>query len=121
MYDLPDQTIASWNYTLDQVASLPIQHLSLYNLTIEPHTAFHKRKVQQPGGELSLQFLSNALIKLENMGLERYEISAFAKPGFESKHNSGYWKARPFLGIGPSAFSYWNGQRFRNIANLKNI
>jgi oxygen-independent coproporphyrinogen-3 oxidase len=118
MYDLPGQTEESWRYTLDQLKDLPIHHLSLYNLTIEPHTSFHKRKVESTGGELSLRFLTAALEKLEAIGLKRYEISAFAKPGHESRHNLGYWTARPFLGFGPSAFSYWNGERFRNIANL---
>lgn len=118
MYDLPGQTEESWRYTLSQLADLPIQHLSLYNLTIEPHTAFHKRKVQTPPQELSLRLLTAALEKLEAIGLHRYEISAFARPGFESRHNTGYWTARPFLGFGPSAFSYFNGERFRNIANL---
>jgi oxygen-independent coproporphyrinogen-3 oxidase len=118
MYDLPGQTEESWRYTLDQLPDLPIHHLSLYNLTIEPHTAFHKRKVETPGGELSLRFLTTALEKLASIGLNRYEISAFALPGHESRHNLGYWTARPFLGFGPSAFSYWNGERFRNIANI---
>jgi oxygen-independent coproporphyrinogen-3 oxidase len=118
MYDLPGQTEESWRYTLDQLPDLPIQHLSLYNLTIEPHTAFHKRQVQTPGGELSLRFLTTALEKLEKRGLKRYEISAFAIPGYESRHNLGYWTARPFLGFGPSAFSYWEGERFRNVADI---
>jgi oxygen-independent coproporphyrinogen-3 oxidase len=118
MYDLPGQTEESWRYTLDQLENLPIHHLSLYNLTIEPHTSFHKRKVTTPGGELSLRFLIAALEKLEKIGLKRYEISAFALPGHESRHNLGYWTGRPFLGYGPSAFSYWEGERFRNIANI---
>jgi oxygen-independent coproporphyrinogen-3 oxidase len=118
MYDLPGQTEESWRYTLDQLTDLPIHHLSLYNLTIEPHTAFHKRKVQTPPGELSFRLLTTALEKLEQLGLHRYEISAFAKPGYESRHNLGYWTGRPFLGFGPSAFSFWEGERFRNIANL---
>ncbi|HSX11543.1 MAG TPA: radical SAM family heme chaperone HemW [Chlamydiales bacterium] len=118
MYDLPDQTEESWRYTLDQLRDLPIHHLSLYNLTIEPHTAFHKRRVQTPVGELSLRLLTTALEKLEAINLQRYEISAFAHPGHESRHNLGYWTARPFLGFGPSAFSYWEGERIRNIANL---
>lgn len=118
MYDLPGQTEESWRYTLDQLADLPIQHLSLYNLTIEPHTPFYKRKVQTPPDELSLRLLMTALEKLESIGLKRYEISAFARPGFASRHNLGYWTARPFLGFGPSAFSYMNQERFRNIANL---
>lgn len=118
MYDLPDQTEASWQYTLDQLASLPITHLSLYNLTIEPHTSFYKRKLKLPNSNLSLKMLQSAVHHLEKVGLHRYEISAFAKPGFESHHNLGYWTARPFLGFGPSAFSFWQGERFRNIANL---
>ncbi|MBX7065701.1 MAG: radical SAM family heme chaperone HemW [Parachlamydiales bacterium] len=118
MYDLPGQTEESWRYTLDQLQDLPIQHLSLYNLTIEPHTPFDKRKVQTPGGELSLRFLQTALTALESIGLKRYEISAFAIPGFESRHNLGYWTGRPFLGFGPSAFSFWEGERFRNVANI---
>lgn len=118
MYDLPNQTEESWRYTLDQLPHLPIHHLSLYNLTIEPHTAFHKRKVETPTNELSLRLLTTALEKLASIGLHRYEISAFALPGHESRHNLGYWTARPFLGFGPSAFSYWNGERFRNIANI---
>ncbi len=118
MYDLPGQTEESWRYTLDQLPDLPIHHLSLYNLTIEPHTPFHKRKVRPAGGELSLRFLQTALEKLEGLGLKRYEISAFALPGHESRHNTGYWTARPFLGFGPSAFSYWNGERFQNTANI---
>ncbi len=118
MYDLPGQTEESWRYTLDQLPDLPLHHLSLYNLTIEPHTAFYKRKVQTPGGELSLRFLTTALDKLESIGLKRYEISAFAQPGHASRHNLGYWTGRPFLGFGPSAFSYWEGERFRNVAHL---
>lgn len=120
MYDLPDQTEASFRYTLDQVDRLPISHLSLYNLTIEPHTSFHKRKEtllpKIPSPSASLQLLQTAVEKLENAGLKRYEISAFGRP---SKHNSGYWTGRPFLGFGPSAFSFWQGSRFRNVANIQ--
>jgi oxygen-independent coproporphyrinogen III oxidase len=119
MYDLPGQTESSWAYTLDALKELPIQHLSLYNLTVEPHTAFHKRKVVQPKPEESLRFLHRALETLEELGFDRYEISAFAKPGFESRHNLGYWTFRPFLGLGPSAFSYWEGERFQNAPNLQ--
>ncbi|MBU6445859.1 MAG: coproporphyrinogen III oxidase, partial [Verrucomicrobia bacterium] len=118
MYDLPGQTEESWAFTLDQLRDLPIQHLSLSNLTIEPHTSFHKRKVQLPQPELSLQLLQTALERLASLGLNRYEISAFARPGFESRHNLGYWTGRPFLGFGPSAYSFWEGERFRNVANI---
>jgi oxygen-independent coproporphyrinogen-3 oxidase len=121
MYDLPDQTESSWRYTLAQIEELPIQHLSLYNLTIEPHTSFYRRKSQLtlPQPEMSLKLLSRAIETLERLGFDRYEISAFARPGFASRHNMGYWTFRPFLGFGPSAFSYWNGERFQNTPNLQ--
>ena len=122
MYELPNQTPESWLATLKQLTSLPITHLSLYNLTIEPETLFFKRKKALmpllPSPEANLEMLNAAVSFLETMGLKRYEISAFAKEGYESRHNSGYWVARPFLGLGPSAFSYWQGKRFRNVAHL---
>ena len=122
MYDLPKQTIRHWEATLTQIQSLPLNHLSLYNLTIEPHTLFFKNQSQLrpllPDEETSLEMYQIAIEKLEKMNLQQYEISAFAIPGTESKHNTGYWTGRPFLGLGPSAFSYLLGKRFRNIANL---
>lgn len=122
MYDLPKQTIEHWTATLKQIRKLPLTHLSLYNLTIEPHTLFFKRESQirplLPDEEVSLAMYETAIENLENMGLQQYEISAFSKPGYESKHNTGYWTGRHFLGLGPSAFSYWEGKRFRNIAHL---
>jgi putative oxygen-independent coproporphyrinogen III oxidase len=123
MYDLPHQTLDSWEKTLQEIQQLPIQHLSLYNLTIEPNTPFFKRQKSLlshlPSPDESLELLNRAITSLESIGLKRYEISAFARPSFTSKHNTGYWTARPFLGFGPSAFSYWEGRRFRNIPHLK--
>lgn len=122
MYDLPQQTLESWTSTLAQVKELPISHLSLYNLTIEPNTSFFKRRERLspllPTQETSLQMLDAAVSSLESFGLCRYEISAFAKEGKESHHNVGYWTARPFLGFGPSAFSYEEKKRYRNCASL---
>lgn len=122
MYDLPQQTLVSWERTVKRAVTLPITHLSLYNLTIEPHTAFFKyrKKLQEqlPDGETSKAMYETACSQLEASGLSQYEISAFAKGGRISQHNSGYWTGRPFLGLGPSAFSYWEGRRFRNSANL---
>ncbi len=122
MYDLPGQSLSSWESTLDIAVQLPVKHISLYNLTIEPHTAFYKNKAallpKIPNDKASLMMLEMAIEKLEAAGFERYEISAFAKPGFYSRHNTGYWKGRPFLGYGPSAFSYWEGARFQNAPNI---
>lgn len=123
MYELPYQTLLTWEKSLVEVKTLPITHLSLYNLVFEPGTAFYKKKSSLlpnlPSDDDNLKMLSMAVDMLPLFGLKRYEISAFAKEGFHSIHNSGYWTARPFLGLGPSAFSYLEGRRFRNIANLK--
>lgn len=120
MYDLPDQTLASFEKTLDTVATFDLAHLSLYNLTIEPNTPFFRKKnsLNLPSGDLSFEMHQMAIQKLESFGFKRYEISAFAKKGLYSQHNIGYWIQRPFLGFGPSAFSYMEGKRFRNIAHL---
>jgi len=121
MYETPSQTLESWQETLNELPSLPITHLSLYNLTVEPNTPFFRKKKQLtfPQPEIALAMLEAAVSSLEAMGLKRYEISAFARPGNESTHNIGYWTGRPFLGFGPSAFSYWEGKRYRNVADLK--
>lgn len=122
MFELPQQTLSSWERCLQRAAGLPISHLSLYNLTFEPHTVFFKQRnqlmPQLPPDEERLQMLQLAVASLESMGLKRYEISAFCKPGMASRHNSGYWTGRPFLGLGPSAFSYWEGARFSNVAHF---
>ena len=122
MYELPTQTLASWEKSLGCLKGLPITHLSLYNLTIEPHTGFFKRRSQLEitlaPDEEKLAMLQTAVQHFDAVGLERYEISAFAKPGRHSLHNCGYWLGRPFLGFGPSAFSFWDKKRFSNSAHL---
>lgn len=122
MYDLPNQTFAHWNATLQALEGLPLSHLSLYNLTIEPHTPFFKRRGTLipllPDPEMSLVMYEHAISLLEQRGLVQYEISAFARPGREALHNTGYWMGRPFFGLGPSAFSYWEGRRYRHHAHL---
>lgn len=122
MFDLPGQTLTHWKNSLQQVVELPITHISLYNLTIEPNTVFFKYRdsviAQMPGEEASKEMYLLATKMLPEAHFKQYELSAFCKEGFTSRHNIGYWIGRPFLGFGPSAFSHWNGKRFRNIANL---
>ncbi|MBA2729117.1 MAG: radical SAM family heme chaperone HemW [Parachlamydiaceae bacterium] len=122
MYDLPRQTLDTWQKSLQQIKTLPITHLSLYNLTIEPHTVFFKYRNSLapliPDEETSLEMYQMAVTELQSAGLQQYEISAFSKENHFARHNTGYWTGRQFLGFGPSAFSFWEGRRFRNIANL---
>lgn len=122
MYDLPAQTLQDWESTLQVLHSLPLTHLSLYNLTIEPQTIFFKKRKELthllPDETTSLAMITMAWDLIEKTGLIQYEISAFAKPGYRAKHNTGYWTGRSFFGLGPSAFSYWEQKRLRNIAHL---
>ncbi len=122
MYDIPGQTLDAWHHTLQRACELPITHLSLYNLTIEPHTVFFKYREtlrkELPDDECSTRMYQDAIATFEACGLEQYEISAFARHDLYSRHNVGYWTGRPFLGFGPSAFSYWQKKRFRAVANL---
>lgn len=124
MYDIPNQTLSAFESTLQQALMLPISHLSLYNLTFEPNTPFHRREKALrpllPQETISTEMLSRAIDCLEGAGWSRYEISAFAKsPSTISRHNLGYWIGRPFLGLGPSAHSFWQGNRFSNLSNLR--
>jgi oxygen-independent coproporphyrinogen-3 oxidase len=122
MYDLPCQDLQSWEATLNKVIKLPIKHISLYNLTVEPHTVFFKKRNQilkeMPDEETSLHMYEKAIEVLEAHHFKPYEISAFSQANYHSCHNSGYWTGRSFIGLGPSAFSYWEGKRFSNAANL---
>lgn len=123
MYDLPDQSFEHWERTLHKLAHSPITHVSLYNLTIEPQTLFYKNRgslsPRLPPEEESVRMYAFAREFFAKNGFEQYEISAFAKPAYEAIHNSGYWTGRPFIGLGPSAFSFWEGSRFQNVAHLE--
>ena len=122
MYELPHQTLSSWKRSLEIAAHLPISHLSLYNLTIEPDTPFKRNeealKKLLPSQEIGTEMYLTAIQTLEKAGFLHYEISAFCRDGMSSKHNVGYWTAREFIGLGPSAFSFFENKRFQNIANL---
>lgn len=123
MYDLPDQTLSVWERSIVSLTKQPITHISLYNLTFEPRTLFGRKqdalKKLCPSEDVSEQMLQMAVSLFEERGFERYEISAFARKGAYSKHNLGYWWGREFMGLGPSAFSYWDQARFSNVSNIK--
>ena len=123
MYDIMHQDLSSWKANFEKIKDLPITHLSLYNLIFEKNTPFY-RKIEKlnaflPDEKTSLAFLNYALKFLKNLDFKRYEISAFAKKGFNSIHNSIYWEGKHFLGFGPSAFSYLDGKRFKNFSSLE--
>lgn len=123
MYDRPYQTLSNWRYELELIKDLPITHISLYNMTLEEGSAYKRQeakiKKQMPDEALSLQLHQTALETLDTLGFERYEISAFCKNNQRSIHNLGYWQGRDFYGLGPSAFSYIDKKRFKNVSNFK--
>ena len=122
IFGLPDQTPAEWESDLaEAVASRP-EHLSLYGLTIEPGTEFGYRaargELDLPDDEASAWMYERALDECEAAGLIQYEISNFARPGEECRHNQVYWRREPSLGFGPSAASFWGGRRWSNVRSL---
>ena len=110
MYGLPTQTLASWEYSIDEVLKLRPEHISAYNLSVEPgtrlHTLVQKGELTPCDDETCLQMAALLRTKLNAAGFEQYEISNFSLPGFHSRHNSSYWEPTPYLGLGPGAHSY---------------
>ncbi|MCA6362293.1 MAG: radical SAM family heme chaperone HemW [Bacteroidetes bacterium] len=121
IYGIPGLSNADWLRNLDQAFALGMQHLSCYNLTVEPKTALawqvSKGFVQPPNDAVCEQQFILLTERAADAGFLHYEISNFSLPGWEARHNSSYWKNKPYLGIGPSAHSYNGEQRSHNIAN----
>ncbi len=105
----PGQTETALERDLDLALSFEPEHLSTYELTIEPETPFalaHSRgQLDLPSEDRSLEMLARVEARLVAAGLRRYEISNYARPGFEAVHNRRYWERRPVLGLGMGAFS----------------
>lgn len=122
MFGLPGQTLAQWETDLDKTIRLRPDHISTYCLTYEEDTEFflrHTRGEFREDPESDAQFLETTMRKLERAGYEHYEISNYARPGFASAHNRGYWAGHDYLGIGPSAFSTVGMQRWQNVCDYR--
>ena len=122
MYGLPGQTLQSWQRTLSTCCDLSPTHLSCYALTVEDGTRLahdvRREPSLAPHEVLQVEMDQAARQMLTEAGYARYEISNYAKPGFECRHNLLYWTHGHYLGLGPSAQSFVDGVRFGNIANL---
>jgi len=121
IYGIPGLTEDRWQQNMETVFSLGINHISCYALTVEEKTAldsFIKKKIYPPvDEELALSHFNMLVSEAEKKGFVHYEISNFGKPNYFSKHNTAYWKGERYLGVGPSAHSYYDHKRFWNIAN----
>ena len=105
MYGLPEQDLTQAWADIDQAIELNPPHISLYNLTLEPNTLFAKFPPKLPDDDLIATMQESLEVKLSNAGYERYEVSAWAKPGQQSRHNRNYWEFGDYLGIGAGAHS----------------
>ena len=110
MYGIPGQTLNSWRQTLDMALDLGPEHVSLYSLTIEEGTPYwdmcQSGSLELPGNDVEADMYDLAIEMLTGAGYEHYEISNFAKPGFECRHNITYWRNEPYFGFGAGATSY---------------
>jgi len=119
IFGLPEHLDADPEGDTDRLVRHGVSHLSAYGLTVEPNTALSKWKingasVHSDEDPYTRQF-SEIHDRLSGHGFEHYEISNYARAGHRSAHNWGYWSGAPFLGVGPSAHSYANGERWWNV------
>ena len=123
MYGIEKQTSESFTKSLEKVIQAEINHLSLYQLTIEPNTIFYKKELLLPDEKEIEKIERVAKDLLEKNGYKQYEVSSWAKPGFESQHNLNYWQFGDFLGVGPGSHSKISNEqeiiRYRKIKPLE--
>jgi len=121
IYGHPLLTNEKWRQNVEQVISLNIPHISCYALTVEPKTPLQKlileKKKENIQQEKQAEHFLLLMQWLQDAGYEHYEISNFSKPGFHSRHNTSYWQAKNYLGLGPSAHSFDGKSRQWNISN----
>ena len=121
IYGIPNMSLEKWNDNLETAFHFGVNHISSYALTVEPKTAldtFIKKGDFPPIDEnLALQHFNHLIEKTNAQGFLHYEISNFGKPNYFSKHNTSYWQGKSYLGIGPSAHSYYNNKRSWNVSN----
>ena len=121
IFGIPPFTLENWEDDLSQMLDFDLPHLSVYGLTIEPKTVFgkwhQKGKLIESTDESMEHAFRMAHQKLTGSGYLHYEVSNYAKPGMESKHNTAYWQGKPYIGLGPGAHSFDGKNRSYNISN----
>lgn len=119
IYALPEQTLEDFEDTIDRALELDLPHYSGYSLIVEPKTVFYnlmrKGRLPLPGEDTEAAMYDLLMDKMATKSLNQYEISNFAKPGYESLHNLTYWENESYYGFGAGAHGYVNGVRYSNI------
>lgn len=123
MYGLPGQDVAGWQQTLDQALVVAPDHLSIYELTLEQGTPFFAQagqgELDLPDEDEVLAMLNHTSRTIKSTNLHRYEISNYARPGHECRHNVNYWNNGSYLGFGPGAVTCKSGRRMTAPADVE--
>lgn len=121
IYGLPGQDMDSWKKSLEAALSLAPEHLSCYGLKVEPGTPLDGRVTRGevlPDDDTQADMYLWTVERLKQAGYLQYEISNFARPGFQSRHNLKYWMGKPYIGFGPGAHSDFGGRRYSFVRDL---
>lgn len=118
IYAIPNETIDILKKDIDFIKELDIKHISTYSLIIEPHTKLSINKTQSIDVDVDTKMYEYICRKLKSLGFNHYEISNFAKPGYESKHNTCYWDNKRYYGFGLGASSYIDNRRITNTRSI---
>lgn len=123
IFAIPGSTIQTWEKSLGRAIQLGSRHISAYSLTYEGNTplvqSLNAGQIERVDEEIDRQLYELTIDMLVSAGFEQYEISNFARPGFECRHNLRYWQNQSYIGLGPAAASWYNGKRTENIADLE--
>lgn len=123
IFNLPGQSKKKWIKNLEQAVKLPIKHISTYSLILERGTILNKMvldgKVKIADEDYDAELYQTTIDFITSNGFYQYEVSNFAKPGFECVHNNAYWHYTDYFGLGTSAHSFIDGKRWWNFSSLK--
>jgi oxygen-independent coproporphyrinogen III oxidase len=123
IFGLPTQSLKTWSDILNKVVQISPEHISAYSLIVEDRTPlFHlvdSGNIILPPEELVADMFVMTMDILENVGYQHYEVSNYSHPGKESRHNKNYWMHLPYLGVGPSAHSFQDNNRWWNVRNIE--
>jgi len=123
IYGAPGQTRQGWRQTLDQVLTWGPDHVSLYSLSLEPGTRLawrvEQRELPSPDPDLAADMYDDAREWMARAGLIQYEISNWARPGHECRHNRQYWINEPYFGLGAGAHGFMDGKRYWNVKAIR--
>ena len=119
MYGFPGQTLEEVQEDVRNILKLKTEHVSIYSLIVSPGTLFFYKNIKEQNPDDSRLFYDTILKMMREAGFERYEISNFSKPGYESRHNFVYWHNQEYYGVGLGASGYLNGVRYKNTDKLE--